>query len=78
MVGYISLRNPFHLIKYTLIWEFFVKLREAISWSYGLRFSKTRTLFRVFFRDERNGIARFPLIQILELNSASIYVITGY
>lgn len=57
---YISLRNPFHLIKYTLIWEFFVKLREAISWSYGLRFSKTRTLFRVFFRDERNGVSRFP------------------
>ena len=56
---YISLCNPFHLIKYTLICEFFVKLREAISWSYGLRFSKTRTLFRVFFRDERNGIARF-------------------
>ena len=31
----------------------------ALNGSYGLRFSKTRTLFRVFFRDERNGIARF-------------------
>ena len=36
------------------------KLPKAISSSYGLRFSKTRTLFRVFFRDERNGVLRFP------------------
>ena len=38
----------------------FLKLHRAIIWSYGLRFSKTRTLFRVFFRDERNGVSRFP------------------
>ena len=31
----------------------------AFNGSYGPRFSKTRTLFRVFFRDERNGIACF-------------------
>ena len=37
----------------------FLKFLRVITWSYGLRFSKTRTLFSVFFREERNGDVHF-------------------
>ena len=50
----------FLIILFCLNFKFNSKLPKAISSSYGLRFSKTRTLFCVFFRDERNGVSRFP------------------
>ena len=36
------------------------KLRRVITWSYELRFSKTRTRSQAKFRGECNGITRFP------------------
>ena len=42
------------------ILNWILKLPEAISSSYGVRFTQTRTLSQAEFRDERNGVSRFP------------------
>ena len=40
--------------------NFILKLPKVITPSYGVRFAQTRTLSQAEFRDECNGVTRFP------------------